>query len=175
MALVPFIPSHPGGTKLVRVGFSPPSRIQTMIMDWDMDSVLPLSVLYVVPINSNTLRVFLTMQPAFRGVASPVSIDNPSNYQVVDDQGLISAVGVVENGQPQPDADPEWPDAYSVDLRLNRQLLWDRTYTLTLAPTLLNRFETRTLSSAPFNSAQCPGIYKAPSPARTTNPHTARR
>jgi hypothetical protein len=175
MAIVPLILRQTEPLIFVRSGVSYSGAVIPLIIDEEMEVPIPLRVLLVTPINSNTLRVYFTVQPAFRGVASPVSIDNPSNYEVVDDQGLISAVGVVENGQAQPDASVDWPDAYSVDLRLNRQLLWDRTYTVTLAPTLLNRYETTTLSPAPFNSAQCPGIHKALNPARTTTPHTARR
>lgn len=134
--------------------------------------VLPFRVLGATPLNSNTLRVFLSDEPRHRSRLSSDDALNRLNWtlEVVSGPGDLPSLETPENALAQPDLISGEPDAWSVDLRLDRRLLLSTVYRV-IGSEALRSLAGDLLAPDPEDRATCPGIM-VPRPRRP--PRTSR-
>ncbi len=130
----------------------------------------PFRVLFVTPIGSNTLRVFLSSEPRH---FSPLSLDDSllrNNWvvSVLSGPGLAPVIERVENAQAQPTEIPGIPFAWSVDLRTDTRVLTNTIY-LTVGNPALVSAAGAALAAPPDDRDDHPGIAEA-RPRRPARP-----
>lgn len=111
-----------------------------MAHTWSFTTTIGFRLVSAFPINSNTIRAVLSKEPRHQSALSSIDALNRLNWHVVVSAGAGSdpVVERVENALPQPTLFAGFPDAWSVDLRVDVQLLLATTY------------ETRALPSSSF-------------------------
>ncbi len=134
----------------------------------------PFRVLLATPINSNTVRVFLSREPRHRSPLSGKDSLNRLNWtiSIVSGPGTIPVVETVENTQPRPTAVSGEPQAWSVDLRTDRRVLAATTY-LTVAGSAITSAAEAPMAAPPFDRDDHPGIA-LPRPRRPQRPTAVR-
>lgn len=115
-------------------------------------------VLLAYTLNSNTIRVLLSMEPRRR---SPIGDRDALNrllwtVEVISGSGDVPVVELVENAIAQPTFVAGVPTAWSVDVRVNRSLLRALTYRIT-ASVLMQAFDDQTMAVSPQNRDDFPG------------------
>lgn len=121
---------------------------------------LPFSVIIATPINSNTIRVFFTEEPRRQSALSVNDALNRLNWEIQAQAGPGTApvVTLIENAQPRPNQFPlTFPDAWSVDVRTDRQIRFGSTY-LTIAGSAIVAASDNTLQPDPDDRGDHPGI-----------------
>lgn len=119
----------------------------------------PFRVLFVTPVGSNTLRVFLASEPRHY---STLSLDDALfrdnwSISVLSGPGLVPVVERVENAQARPNEFPTIPGAWSIDLRTNTRVLTNTTYLTVASPNLVSAFGAP-MAAAPDDRDDHPGI-----------------
>lgn len=118
-------------------------------------------VVLATPLNSNTVRVYLSEEPRH---FSPLSDDDALNrldwtISITaggNDRVLAPVVGLVENAQARPTFSGAWPGAWSVDLRLDRRLVVSATYLVVAGPSLRS-VAGNSMSASPLDRDDFPG------------------
>lgn len=116
-------------------------------------------VLLVSPLNSNTLRVFLSSEPRHQSRLSSNDVLNRRLWtvSVLDGPGELPNLETAENALPQPTAIPGAPDAWSVDLRFDTRVLLSTTYEVVASPDLVSLLGVP-MAVAPWDRGSCLGI-----------------
>lgn len=95
-------------------------------------------VVFACAIDARTIRVFLSEEPRARSpIVGTIDALDRRTWSVAN----ASSSPVVlrpKRVQPAPDFSPSYPDAWSVDLEVDRRLLFSQSYTVTAALTLEN-------------------------------------
>ena len=132
-------------------------------------------VVLVTPLNSNTLRAFLSLEPRHQSVLSIDDALNRRNWTVAVAAGVgeVPELETVENAIPQPTAIPGLASAWSVDLRLDRRVILGTTYRVTASTALVSTFGDP-MAASPLNRGDGPGIAlvrprRPPRTSRTTD------
>lgn len=133
----------------------------------------PFRVVQVVPIDSNTLRIFFSKQPRLVG---PLGTDDALNrlnwtLSLVIGPGKTPEIEKMENAQPQPDLvgpistgldgnpiNGAIPTAWSIDLRTARRIILETTY-LVVASSLMIAVDGDAMAAAPNDRGESPGIF----------------
>jgi hypothetical protein len=120
--------------------------------------VTPFFVLLATPLNSNTIRVYLSREPRHFSPLSEDDVLNRLNWtvSVQSGPGTNPVVESVENAIPQPDFDVDYPRAWSVDLRVDRRIRADTVY-LTIASSVLESAAGQALLPFPDDRDDHPG------------------
>jgi hypothetical protein len=132
-------------------------------------SVLPYSVgspptplpafriLYATPLDSNTIRVFFSSEPRNSSPLGENDVQLRTNWSIsiLSGGGTIPVVEKVENVIFNPQVGE--PDAWSVDLRLDRRILVKTEY-LTVGNSAIESALGQSLPSAPYDRGDHPGI-----------------
>ena len=121
---------------------------------------IPFTVLIAIPLNSNTIRVFFSEEPRHQSSLSANDVLNRLNWEVQVQTGPASVpvVTLIENVQPQPAQFPmTFPEAWSVDVRTDRQLRFGTTY-LTIAGVAIEAVDGDSLQPDPDDRDDHPGI-----------------
>lgn len=97
----------------------------------------PFRVLLASPIGSNQLRVYLSERPRAFSPLSANDVLNRLNWEIVlvAGEGGTPVLESVENPQPRPEF-PEHPDAWSVDISVDRRLLNASQYLIIASPAI---------------------------------------
>ena len=137
----------------------------------------PFRVVLATPVNSNTVRAFLSKEPRH---ISPLSANDALNrlnwdLSIFSGPGKIPEVEAVENAQPRPGllgpidtggTIGPIPTGWSVDLRLARRILQATTY-LTLAGAAIDSADgADDMAAAPDDRDDHPGITVERDPVR---------
>lgn len=117
----------------------------------------------VTPLNSQTLRVFFDEEPKHRSNLSPDDALYRFNYTLALISGGLRVTEPVITGasNPRPAAAEEidlatYPDAYTIDLGVDRPIVWDAAYELTGSANIANFDGSATLTPS---AVGFPGIY----------------
>lgn len=145
----------------------------------------PFRVVFVEPLNSNTLRAYVSDEVRH---FSPLAVDDAlrrTNWSisVVSGPGSAPVIERVENPQPRPDTvgliddlgiNGAIPLAWSVDLRVDRRLLAPRTTYRTQASSALRTVGGVAMTGSPYDRDDHPGRIPRQRPAQERPPATAR-
>ncbi len=121
---------------------------------------LPFSVIIAFPLNSNTIRVVFSLEPRHQSPLSANDSLNRLNWEIQVQAGpdSVPVVTLLENAQPQPALFPStFPEAWSVDLRTDRQLKFGTTY-LTIVGSAIVSATGSALQPDPDDRDDHPGI-----------------
>lgn len=123
-------------------------------------------VLLVTPLNSNTLRVFLSAEPRHQSRLSSNDVLNRRLWTVavLAGPGELPNLETAENALPQPTAVVGAPGAWSVDLRFDTRVLLSTTYEVVASPDLVSLLAVP-MAVAPWDRGHCLGIA-VPRPRR---------
>jgi len=125
---------------------------------------LAFQVVFATPLNSNTIRVFLTKEPRHSSPLGPADALNRLNWDIslIAGPGKVPIVTKVENPLPQPDLEDDalgpLPTAWSVDLRTNQRILLESTYLTVASPDIETQDGLETMAAPPDDRGEHPGI-----------------
>lgn len=125
--------------------------------------VIPFEVLFITPINSNTMRVFLSSEPKHVSALASDDALNRANwsFSILSGPGGAPVVEAVENPLPQPDVVVGNPDVWSVDLRVDRRLLLASEYLVVASSAILAANRVTAMSAPPADRASALGDMRA--------------
>lgn len=131
---------------------------------------MALQLLLATPFASNTFRVFFNKQPR---TFSPLSDDDVLNrlnwtISVSSGPGSSPVVCAVEEARAQPDWNVSYPNAWSVDLRVDRRILANSIYLVVGSTAIESADGLDSLGANPNDRDSCPGDMTARGRKRVT-------
>lgn len=129
-------------------------------------------IVLATPLNSNTIRVFFSLEPRHQSPLSSNDALNRRNWslEVLAGAGPVPTIESVENALPQPTIFSSLPDAWSVDLRLDQRLLLATSYRTTA-----NAAIRSALASSALDPLASSGTHPGISVARPRRPPRSSR
>lgn len=150
---------------------APPPAVRRLLVGLVPLVAGPLSVVFVTPINSNTLRVFLTREPKHISAMAADDALNRLNWQIslTSGPGGPPVVEGVENPQAQPAVIAGNPDAWSIDLRTDRRVLLASVYLVVASGAIAAADRSVLMSPAPDDRGSANGDMRARSRPRESS------
>lgn len=156
-------PLNPGFSSHLFIGGTPGGgTVLRSVLPFSGAPPVPLQfqVVLVIPLNSNTVRVFFSEEPRHLSALSANDALNRLNWEIriQAGPGTDPVVTSIENAQPQPSQFPmTFPGAWSVDVRTDRQIRFGTTY-LTVAGSAIAAASDNALQPDPDDRDDHPGI-----------------
>lgn len=132
--------------------------------------VLPFEVIFVTALNSNTLRVFLTQEPKHISPLAPDDALNRLNWAIslTSGPGGAPVVEAVENPQAQPAVLVTNPEAWSIDLRVDRRVLLASVYLVVASSAITTANRLLTMAAPPLDRGSANGDMRPRARPRET-------